>query len=77
MPKCFASDDWTLGAIENFALNCRAVDDLLRNELDSQTIAFVRIEMMQRSNDDAGASQELLLCRADAIRVEAKIGPVS
>ena len=64
------------GAVEDLALNGRTVDNLLRNEFDGQAIALIGVEVMERANDDAGAFQELLFGRADAIRVEAEIRPV-
>ena len=64
------------GAVKDFAFNGGAIDNLLRDKFDGQPIAFIGVEVVKRSNDDAGAFQELLFCRADAIRVEAEFRPV-
>jgi hypothetical protein len=64
------------GAVENFTLNGGTVDDFLRDQLDRQAIALLGIEVVHRPDDHARTFQELLFGRADAIRVEAKIGPV-
>ena len=44
--------------------------------INSQAIARIGVKVVQRANDDARAFQELLVGRADAIRVEAEIRPV-
>ena len=62
--------------VEKFTLYGGTIDNLLRNEFDGQAIALIGVEVMERANDDAGAFQELLFRRADAVRVETEIGPV-
>ena len=41
-----------------------------------QAIALIGFEVAKRSNDNAGAFQELLFRSADAVRVETEIRPV-
>jgi hypothetical protein len=64
------------GAIKDFTLYGGAIDYLLRNKFDGQAIARIGVKVVQRTDNNARAFQELLFGRADAIRVEAEIRPV-
>ena len=42
------------GAVEDFSLDGRAINNFLRDQLDGQTIARIGVEVVERANDDAG-----------------------
>ena len=48
------------GAVEDLALDGRAIDNLLRDEFDGQAIALIGVQVVERADDDARAFQEFL-----------------
>ena len=64
------------GTVKYLTLYGGAIDNLLGDKFDGQAVALIGVQVVERTDDDAGAFQELLFGCADAIRVEAEIRPV-
>ena len=63
-------------AVENLALDRRAVHDLLRDHLDRQKLLRLPIKMVKSADDDARASEEARLHVREPGRVVVEVGPV-